>query len=180
MAKTSATQRLGVDVDRPQKAFVVATEGGANAGIVVPFPSSISTRDPIGIEILRWFLGVSAPADVFTAAADGFFTGLTQLWNNGAPPSLASAGAYGGLVDFHKITRSDAGTAANAYIMDACFFWDLPYPQLVHPAAIFAFIQGISQPGALTVSIGMEYRYVELSDKQFQDILQTIIVANSL
>jgi len=153
------------------------TEGGANAGVVTQFSTSLTTRDKIGILIHKAEL-YKTTDDPFTADGDGFQWGLTQIYNSGSVPTTIIATP--GIVLFKRKIRQDCGTAATINMVTDPEEHIFPEPVLVHPASLYGLLQGVSQAGALIAYLRIYYKYVDLTEADYQEILQTIIIQNAL
>lgn len=165
--------------DLPQYVGFSATEGAANGGVITQFPTSLTTRDAVGVLIHRVeFLTSDEITGGCPHAANGrgYFVGLTQLYNAGSVPTYNDPGVlawrikscmYLSAVDF-KIHESPM-------VLD---FTDDPL--LAHPAALYWFFKGVGQAAALTMSVRLKYSYRDLTSNEYQDILQTIVLQNAL
>jgi hypothetical protein len=170
----ASTRTKGRVVDLPQFYTAAATETGANTGVMAQVPSSLNTRDKVGILIHGYEMYFGA-TDIFAADADGVQFGLTQLYNQGTVPDFGSPGLVDMQTYFIK-AYSSVGVRVNVLPYKVTF----DNPRLCHPAALYWFFTGLGQPAALGCAIRMEYSYVDLSDAQYQDIIQTIILQNAL
>lgn len=169
-------------VDLPQYFGAADTEAAANGGVIVQVPSSLTTRDRVGILIhCVEFLpeGVKTGVVPLISGAgtpDGIKMGITQLYNGGTVPEFNDPG----VIDCRYKVVYDA--TAVAFVDFAVFPLRFEYatPKLAHPAALYWFFQGITQAAALSMNFRMEYSYRDLSDTEYQDIIQTIVLQNSL
>lgn len=168
--------------DLPQYFGAQDVEAAANGGVIVQVPSSLTTRDKVGILIHSIeFLpeGVKTGAVPFvptTGSADGMKMGITQLYNGGVVPEFNDPGvidcAYKIAYNWTQVGHVEMNTFPLRFVFES--------PKLAHPAALYWFFQGIAQAAALTVNFRMEYSYRDLSDSEYQDIIQTIVLQNSL
>lgn len=168
--------------DLPQYYTVDLTEAAANGGIIQQIPTSLTTRDRTGILIHEVGIQFSMAnlanplTYAFTATTDGFFWGISQLYNAGAVPDSNAPG----ILEHQFICRSDVGTAANAVFLQFPITIKYDTPLLAHAASIYLFCKGNSQPNALTYRMRVSYSYTTLNQDQYMDILQTIILNNQL
>jgi hypothetical protein len=163
----------GKMVDLPQYYTDNATEGAANGGTMNQIPSSLTTRDKTGILIHSY--EIWGDAEMFAADADGVAYGITQLYNAGTVPGF---GAPGVIDHQRKITK--AYSSVGVRIVEMPFKTVFDQPRLAHPAALYWYFTGVAQGAALTLYFRMEYSYVDLTDLQYQDIIQTIVLQNAL
>jgi hypothetical protein len=168
---TSKTK--GRVVDLPQFYIAEETEAGANAGVIAQVPSSINTRDKVGV--LVHSLEMDFGSDPFAADADGITFGLTQLYNRGTIPGMLDPG-----VITYQIRQVKVYSSVGVMLKERPFRVVFDNPRLAHPAALYWFFQGLSQGAPLTANMRMEYSYVDLTDTQYQDIIQTVILQNAL
>jgi hypothetical protein len=154
-------------------------EATANAGKIYQVPTSFTVRDKVGLEIHEVEINFPGPlSTVFTATGDGFIWGCGQIYNNGIVPTSQIASP--GILHWEELSRLECGTAANAIIGSMKFRREFAIPRIVHPASLFVFHKGVSQPNELISYWRIAYRYVELAEADYQEILQTVILQGSL
>jgi hypothetical protein len=175
MAGVKASKAIGGD--RPQWCTIRSQEASANSGKVIQFPTSITTRDRVGIEVITLEQDFTFVVDPLAVYNSGFAWGLTQLYNAGTAPT----GIYDpGVVILQRIMNRKFGTAATELNVDQMFTLRLSEPMLTHPASLYAFIIGYGQTNPLPINMRVLFRYVDLDEKTYQDLLQTIIAQNVL
>jgi len=165
--------------DRIQFSVAFTTgEGVAGEGAYTAFKTAIDASVPTGIEILsaEYFIHPDEIAKI-VAAKDGITFGLTQIASN--LPKIGAGTVVSipaGVIDFHHIDDTAAVFSGPIHLP---FRRDFPEPPLVHPASLYLFQRGesIVALGSLS-ACRITFRYVPLSDKEYQDILQTIIAQN--
>jgi hypothetical protein len=154
-------------------------EAAANGGKIYQVPTSFTTSDKVGLEIHEIEINFPGPAStLFLATGDGFIWGCGQIYNNGIVPTSQIASP--GILHWEEINRLECGTAANAIIVPLKFRREFATPRIVHPASLFVFHKGVSQPNELISYWRIAYKYVELSDQDYQEILQTVILQGRL
>lgn len=163
--------------DLPQYFGMADTEAAANGGVLTQIPTSLTTREKVGILIhsveflSELFKTGSSP---FAANGDGYIVGLTQLFNAGAVPDYNDPG----VIEWHE--ELAVVMAAGSHIISSPVRMVYPIPKLAHPASLYWFFQGIGQAAALTMNVRLEYSYRDLSSDEYQDIIQTIVLQNAL
>jgi len=166
-------------LDRPQRAYVTLTEGAANGGNVVQFPSSFSTADQKGIEILSYSLELGSTLnfkDVFPGDEDGFCFGIGHLYYAGVVPGTRCTP---GVIDL-QWNEFRLETAVGFALIKRCMKIDFDVPQIAHPASLYAYLRGVSLAVALSGYISIDYRLVDLPDEDYKDILQSILIQNQI
>jgi hypothetical protein len=155
------------------------TEAAANGGIITAIPTSQTIRDKVGIEIYAYEFHMSgAFGTEYAAVGDGVSFGLTQIQNGGIPPTTIASTP--GIICFESDYRHEMGVAATATLIHRPYRVRFETPFLAHPAALFAFHQGVSQAAALTARHKIWYKYVDIADDMYQEIIQTIVLQNSI
>lgn len=182
-----ATKKINAAQDRPQRVCMSLVEATTNGGKITQVPTSFSTKDKIGIEILRaeYFVrdqdGASLTGGLVADGSKVSF-GLCQLYKSNVPPLSP---LEPGVVDFNVISHVnlETGTMANLRRQSE-IVWplerDYPGGILVHPASIYAWIRGTDAAQEMEVDIWLTFRYVDLSNEDYLDILQNVILQNQL
>jgi hypothetical protein len=169
MAKTKQADRLqtiSIELDGED----VAGQGKATA-----FPTSISTAERIGIEIFRaeYLVEIATLTALMLAAADTMMFGLTQIEANipdNNNPHLA------GVIDHKELVLMAAPTGP---MVQFPLVTEFPEPILVHPASLYGWQRGENLGGVMgAVHVKIWFKYVDLAEKDYTDILQTIIMQN--
>jgi hypothetical protein len=166
-------------MDRIQPFKQKLTQSGLNVGMIEQVATSYSTKDPIGIEIhqLDWYPYMENwSAAVLDAIGEFFFWGLTQLYKAGTAPSLPNEA---GMVDF-EVEAYHEKTAVGFKTFQWPRKWIPKEPILVHPASLYLFCGSSGLDSACSIYMTMWFKYVDLSQQEFQDILQTIILQDQL
>lgn len=169
--------------DKPQRITLKLLETAANGGIVTQFPTSLTTRDKTGIEIWRWMVEFNSKDNYLAADLDSLKVGITQLYGGGVTPGGTSqivGSSVAGVVDWRVFSVDDHGTPATTIMAQNNLVFDLPHHPIVHPASVYGFVKGESQSNPIECYISLEFTYVDLTEQDYLDILQTIIVQNSL
>jgi len=167
--------------DRPQSITLTIEEAVAITGTVTQFPTSLTTRDKVGLLIkkIEFLIEQASWATIVGAGDHGAIIGVTQLYNGGVAPTIDQLEAPGlvGLVRFLKFGITEVGILN---YREPC---EVNLPDdgiLVHPASLYGFIRGYGIGVAIEGRIRMTYTYQDLSDAEYQEILQTIIIQNAL
>ena len=156
---------------------VTLQEPAANTGIVEAFPTSITTREKVGVKILAAHL-YHNHTNLFSGTGDGLAFGLLQLYKDGnAPYTMVSPV---GIIGLRTIYSNDRGVAATSIFTESPIDLNLRAPVLCHPASLYASILGISQVNPITAYMRIYFEYVDLTDEEYQEILQTVIIQNAL
>lgn len=166
-------------IDRLQILTKTYTQTAANTQIVSQVGTSYSAKDKVGIEISRieyYPAAVNFYMEEVAAANEYFYFGLTQLYSAGAAPTLPSRA---GVVDWNLIGNFFS-TAVGRELLRLPIIFEPPEPVLVHPASLYAFCQSANLANAITIYLRMWFRYVDLTDAEFQEILQTILIQDTL
>ena len=163
--------------DRPQRAYVIVTEPGIGGGHIIQFPSSFSTADEKGIEIIRCTFETTIHLhDIHIADEDSFIWGITQLYTNGAPPA---AHVTPGVVYYEKHVLNVI-TAVGVMLDTKVWSHEFSVPPVVHPASIYGFVQGFGAPAAITGYLSIDFRVIDLPPEDYKDILQSILIQNQI
>lgn len=171
MAKTA------VDKYR-QYASVFAQEAMAGAGATEQFPTSQTIRDRVGIEIYE--MEINFPVSVLAllvGAQDFLRAGITQLANNIPTGALPYPN---GVVGWEQVELLLAPSAVGQELQRQPLRVEFKEPILVHPASCFGFVIGNSLAAVASANIRMGFKYVELAEQDYADILQTVIAQNIL
>lgn len=161
-----------------QRTVIAVQELAANGGIVEPVPSSYTTRDRVGLLInqIEFFMNDPDPAP-FAATGDGYKLYVGQLFNNGAIPNTP---ATPGLILLHWVQLTQFAAAAGGLWRKRPDNFTFPEPKLVHPAALYVGMEGIAQAGALDGHFTIHYKYIDLAEADYLEIMQTIILQNAI
>jgi hypothetical protein len=178
MAKASG---LGARVtDRIQYIKFEVVETVASTPVISAVPTSISMAEKIGIEIVEakvFLYNNGWAAEGLVAAGDGMFAGLTQMYRGGTPPTYPNDQ---GVIMYERYTRAFLTGVGFSDVKQPIFHKVFPEPILVHPAALYAFTGGVSVATVCSARFDIGFRYVELTDKDYQDILQGVLLQDTL
>jgi hypothetical protein len=159
----------------PQFALVVPAEAVAGDGVTVQVPTTYSLKDKVGLVILS--VDYMVPQEVhnlLVANDDEILLGVHQLENR--RPELGGMNHFGnGIIDIYYL-KGTVGAAGYPVHHD----YSVQGGILVHPSALFVTAQGASIADVVTAEVRINYKLVELSDSDYQDIFQTIITQNAI
>lgn len=171
-------------VDRVQSIGVTMREAIIDEGGYTKFPTSIAANEKVGIEITRIQYDLLNPECLENvASAVGFSVG--QIAANFAEPTPAAGanllGYPTGCLDKAVIiSAGDVQVAGDMKVYETIVHDFSNTPLLAHPAALYAQIIS-SNTGALAIGYCViHFRYVDLTDAEFMDLLQGYIVQNAI
>lgn len=161
-------------------ATLTVAETVAGNGKTEQFPTNLSAAERIGIEIHQiqyLFTGLGA---ILNAEAAQILTGICQIGTKIPDPSGEDDQiSPNGTVHLCKLecTGTDLGAAAGQIDQDK--FYDLSAaPPVVHPAALYGSVMTDNAGAVGKVHIRIGFRYVELTEQDYTDILQTVLYQN--
>lgn len=166
-------------IDRPQCLRLALTQTAANDPVIEKVPTSYTTKDKVGIEIMQVDYFIHATDDTlveFKSDSELLKYGLTQLYKSGSPPSLPTEA---GLIDYRMLGYHLETGVGFSFVHQPITFKPLE-PILVHPASLYAWMRSDNLDAAVYIYVALWYRYVDLTPDEFQDILQTIILQDTL
>ena len=164
-------------VDRVQRASVYVASGAAGAGAATAFDTNMSASDKRGIEILKIQYDIES-SEIFDASGESVTLALTQVGANipalggDDPDTLNPPGALDH-ASFFAAGIPVSGVWSKMHDFSNC-------PLLAHPASLYGTIDGESLGGVVNGYITIYFRYVDLADDDYNDILQSYIVQNVL
>lgn len=144
----------------------------ANTARFVKFDFPFSIMDKVGLLINRVEYIIGA-LDKFNGANDWAIAGIC------CASSVADTEDTRDplIVDQHRITRLDFGTAANALLMQQPHvktFWDLPGGGvLVPPSPLYAFLDTDGASDVMTLRVRMYYQYVKLATEDYWQLVES-------
>lgn len=153
------------------QAYLAVTESGANTLTYSKLETGISIYEKVGWLISRMDYQFVYSHAQFGTEGDSLDFGLTASDAMAAVDISQSA-----VIDYNRIYRAEAGTAATGFPMEVPFtksFADLPGGGLLvppNPIYIFAFGQGLV--GAQLVKARMFYTVVSLKAEEFWELVE--------
>jgi hypothetical protein len=179
MAKKKMTSAQASD--RLQYTGLYLEEAIAGNGIAVPFPSTVNAAEKVGIEIheVQFFLG--APGFVLDAPQSIVVMALGQIESRipavvGDGPQVFPNGTVA--LARWEATEDIATALVNGLLVQDIFRDLSSNPILVHPAALFGMIISDNAGAVARGWVRIGFKYVELTDADYNDILQTVLYQN--
>lgn len=181
MAKAKSTDRIQCVTQTVQQV-------AANTGATNPFATTISTAERVGMEILRVqydFVDLGTdPIDDILGIGHGILTACLTMINGNA----AQAGNIdpllvkpSGVLDFHAWYNETAGAVIAPDIQRSVIHDFKDAPLIAHPAALYAGVNTLGVAGQFaSIAVTLHFRYLTLSDADYTDILQGIIIQNAI
>jgi len=168
-----ATAKL---TDRIQWATGYSTELVANSGFTTQLQTSVSIYDRVGINIhaVEFFIN-QAFLDLLVGADDAIASVLCTLQTYSHNHAATPPWQAGCLCAMIVSTGAAAVDGTNQWMPKRFQF---PSPMLVHPAALYLHTRGNSLAAVTSSAVRIEFTYQTLTDKDYQDIFQSIIAQN--
>lgn len=163
----------------PQTVTVQAAEDVAGDGKVVQVPSTYSLRERMAMEILGYDAipyGSNGWATYCATNDDYSMFGLSHLYRGGALPDIEEPT---GLIDVrlkYYYEQSGAGFKVWDMVESIAF----PAPIIAHPASLWVFVQQMSGTEKLHMVFRIKYRLIEISDQQWQEIFESILIRDTI
>jgi hypothetical protein len=155
--------------------FTNLVEPTLNTGIVQALVSSITAKDKKGMLIHRvdWMFDAVSLAAAINAAGDQIFCALSNFANN----AVAYVNAQqNGIIDCFKLGAQNAinePTYRNYAITR-----EFPMPFICHPASLYFHMRGIAASDVAIAEVRLFYTFIELTDIEYQEMLQNYILQN--
>lgn len=178
MAKTK-----GLLDQYPQTVTVRVTEAVAEDGAIVQVPSSYSMRDRVGMEILGYNImpyGAFAWRGMLAADKDFLGAGLSHLFRGGSIPAIEEPT---GLIDAYLRYRENTIVSAVGEITiveEPAVRIVFPQPLIAHPASVWAWVKGFQVSAVVDLIFRINYRLIDLSDSQWQELFESILIRDTI
>jgi hypothetical protein len=180
MAKIRTSQRTEEFAQALGKNF--SASGSASTPSNPQISTAYSTKDPVGMIIHRVEYEYSNVIENLNTTLDAVRIGLSTI-------SQQAVGGHNidtaGVIDWNRILRIDYGTAAEAKVKPHLLMKDFStLPKggiLVHPAFLYAWAYTeAALTGAAEINLKLWYTIIALSDKDYLDLWQNMIITSTI
>lgn len=170
-------------IDRLQFAAVSLTQAAADTALAVQFDTRIGVEELKGIEISRVQYMVQNPYAVFQNPDTGLVIGLGQIAVNIPNPAWTTASAIwptGTLDVAHIRATEDIHIAGDTKVLQDIVHDFGDNTLVCHPASLYAMLQTDNGGAAAICSCIIGYRYIDLDEAAYRDIMQGYILQNKI
>jgi hypothetical protein len=167
----------------PQTVTLRATEAVVTDGVIMQVPSSYSMRDRVGMEIIGWdVLPYGAAGWLSFLAADGDYLGigLSHLFRGGTIPAIEEPT---GMIDMDLLYLeyfSVTAAGMQKTYMDNVRRHMLHQPIIAHPASLWVWAITFAGAVPLDVIVKVHYRLIEITDAQWQELFESILIRDTI
>lgn len=170
-------------IDRLQQVTCAVVQSVAGTSVAAQFTTNISSAEPKGIMIRRIQYDFRSQYSALAGLSAMGQLSLIQIQTNipsaGQNTSLAIAPA--GVLDWcHMSTRAATPAGGDAAPVFSVVHEFGEGDLIAHPSALFAAASSINEDAVFGGSISIWFRYIDLSPEDYNEILQSFILHNTL